>query len=110
MIAETDRLRLRAWQESDKAPFAAMNSDPRVMKYLGPPLTHEQSDEAIVRQTVLMDKGEPAFWAVERKSDSQFIGCIGVKIVTFDAPFAPCYEIGWRLGGRVMPPKGHMQH
>ena len=89
IIAETGRLILRAWQESDKEPFAAMNADPMVMRYLGASLSREQSDEAI---------GEPAFWAVERKEDNQFMGCIGVKHVNFDVAFAPCYEIGWRLG------------
>ena len=98
IIAETDRLCLRAWQESDKEPFAVMNADPMVMRYLGPPLSRQQSDEAIANQSKLMDKGEPAFWAVERRQDNHFMGCIGVKCVTFEAHFTPCYEIGWRLG------------
>ena len=79
IIAETDRLILRAWQDSDKEPFAAMNSEPMVMRYLGPPLSRQQSDEAIANQSKLMDKGEPAFWAVERRQDNHFMGCIGVK-------------------------------
>jgi len=98
IIAKTDRLILRAWQESDKEPFAAMNADPMVMRYLGPLLSREQSDEAIANQSKLMDKGEPAFWAMERRQDNHFMGCIGVKHVNFDVSFAPCYEIGWRLG------------
>ena len=97
IIAETDRLILRAWQERDNEPFAAMNADPMVMRYLGPPLSRQQSDEAIANQSKLMDKGEPAFWAVERRQDNHFMGCIGVKRVTFEAHFTPCYEIGWRL-------------
>ena len=98
IIAETDRLILRAWQESDKEPFAVMNADPKVMRFLGVPLSREQSDDAIANQVKLMEKGEPAFWAVERKQDNHFMGCIGVKHVNFEASFAPCYEIGWRLG------------
>ena len=97
IIAETDRLILRAWQESDKEPFAAMNADPMVMRYLGASLSRQQSDEAIANQSKLIDKGEPAFWAVERRQDNHFMGCIGVKRVTFEAHFTPCYEIGWRL-------------
>lgn len=98
IIAETDRLILRAWQERDNEPFAAMNADPMVMRYLGAPLSREQSDDAIANQAKLMDKGEPAFWAVQRKQDNDFMGFIGVKQVNFDASFTPCYEIGWRLG------------
>ena len=30
---ETDRLLLRYWQGSDLQPFAAMNADPKVMRY-----------------------------------------------------------------------------
>ena len=74
-----------------------MNADLRVMEFLGSPLTPEKSNAAVVAQNALMDKGEPAFWAAARKIDNQFIGMIGVKAVTFEAVFAPCYEIGWRL-------------
>jgi len=68
------------------------------MKYLGPALSRQASDAAIDRQLKLIEVGEPAFWAVERLSDKSFMGCIGVKRVTFEAAFTPCYEIGWRLG------------
>jgi len=97
MLIETDRIILRRWQDSDKAPFAQMNADPRVMEFLGSPLTPKKSNAAVEAQNALMDKGEPAFWAAARKIDNQFIGMIGVKAVTFAAAFAPCYEIGWRL-------------
>ncbi len=30
-MIETERLILRGWQESDRAPFAAMGQDPEVM-------------------------------------------------------------------------------
>lgn len=98
MLIETDRLRLRAWQEKDRASFAAMNSDSEVMRYLGPPMSRKKSDSAIDAQIALMENGEPAFWAAATMNDDMLIGCIGVKRVTFDAPFTPCYEIGWRLG------------
>jgi len=74
-----------------------MNKDVRVMKFLGPALPRRVSDATIDRQLQLMKAGEPAFWAAERLSDNVFMGCIGVKRVTFEAGFTPCYEIGWRL-------------
>lgn len=98
IITQTSRLCLRQWTESDKQPFAVMNRDKRVMKFLGPALSREASDATIARQVDLISAGEPAFWAVERLQDNLFIGCIGVKRVTFEANFTPCYEIGWRLG------------
>lgn len=98
MHVETYRLRLRGWFDRDRAPFLDMNTDPRVMKFLGPPLTRDQNDAVIDRQIALMTAGQPAFWAVERLFDAQFMGCIGVKKVNFQAAFTPAYEIGWRLG------------
>lgn len=97
ILVETDRIRLRRWEEKDKTPFAKLNADPAVMTYLGPPLTRAKSDAAIQAQLDLMDKGEPAFWAAALRENDAFIGCIGVKRVTFEAHFTPCYEIGWRL-------------
>jgi len=96
-MIESERLWLREWRQSDREPFAQMNKDLKVMKFLGPPRTREQSDAAVEAQIALMERGSPAFWAVERKQDAKFIGCIGVKTVKFEAPFTPCYEIGWRL-------------
>ena len=96
-LVETDRIRLRRWTDKDKEPFAKLNADPAVMTYLGPPMTRAKSDRAIEAQLELMDKGEPAFWAAAKTRDDRLIGCIGVKRVTFQAHFTPCYEIGWRL-------------
>lgn len=97
VICETERLRLRQWRDEDKAPFARMNQDLSVMKFLGPPLSRSASDAAIKDQLSLMSANEPAFWAVERLDDGQFMGCIGIKRVNFKAAFTPTYEIGWRL-------------
>jgi RimJ/RimL family protein N-acetyltransferase len=36
-------------------------------------------------------------WAAELRSTGDFTGFIGLNIPTFDAPFTPCVEIGWRL-------------
>jgi RimJ/RimL family protein N-acetyltransferase len=39
----TERLIMRGWRESDLAPWAAMNADPEVRRYVGPLLTFEQA-------------------------------------------------------------------
>jgi len=36
-------------------------------------------------------------WAVETRATGDFAGFIGLNIPTFEAPFTPCVEIGWRL-------------
>jgi hypothetical protein len=39
----TERLLMRSWRDSDLAPWATMNADPEVRRYLGPTLTYEQA-------------------------------------------------------------------
>lgn len=93
----TERLVLRAWRESDREPFAALNADAEVMELFPAPLTRAESD-------TLVDRIESAFaaqgwglWAVEVPGEADFIGFIGLAIPGFDAPFMPCVEVGWRL-------------
>lgn len=43
----TERLVLRSWRDSDRAPWAAMNADPEVREHLGELLTREQSDAVL---------------------------------------------------------------
>ena len=48
----TPRLLLRRWRDSDLAPFAVLNADPRVTAFLPQCLTRERSDAvAGARQT-----------------------------------------------------------
>jgi RimJ/RimL family protein N-acetyltransferase len=46
---ETERLRLRRWRSGDREPFAALNADPEVARYLPGPLTRAQSDRLVER-------------------------------------------------------------
>jgi RimJ/RimL family protein N-acetyltransferase len=96
-MIETDRLILRGWRDADRSPLAAINANPVVMEYLGPPNDRATSDAAIDRMIALADAGQPFFMAVERKSDKSLLGFIGLKQITFHAPFGPGDEIGWRL-------------
>ena len=45
----TERLWLRRWRASDRAPFAALNADPAVMQYFPASLSRAESDELIDR-------------------------------------------------------------
>ena len=36
-------------------------------------------------------------WAVEVIGQAPFIGFIGLAVPSFDAPFMPCVELGYRL-------------
>ena len=96
-MIETPRLMLRAFREEDRAPFAAINADPRVNEWLGGPISREQSDAMIDRINAHIGLHGFGFFAVERKADGKLIGMIGLQVVRDDLPPAPAVELGWRL-------------
>jgi RimJ/RimL family protein N-acetyltransferase len=94
---KTDRLLLRRWRESDRLPFQRMNSDPRVMEHFPAPLTAEESDALMARIVDHFDRHDFGVFAVELLESNAFAGFIGLAIPSFDAPFMPAVEVGWRL-------------
>jgi len=94
---ETDRLVLREWREEDRAPFAAMNADPRVAEFLSRPLDRAESDAFVDRIVNHWADDGHGLWAVERREDGRFIGFVGLAVPNFAAAFTPCVEVGWRL-------------
>ena len=100
----TERLALRRWRDSDRAPFAAMNADPEVMEHFPAALTREESDTMIER----IESGFAAhgfgLWAVEVAASGEFIGFTGLSVPGFGAHFTPAVEVGWRLS---RPSWGH---
>jgi len=94
---ETDRLILRRWRSSDLEPFARLHADPEVMSHFPRPLTREESDALVGRIETRFDERGYGLWAVERREDGAFLGFTGLAYQTFEAPFTPCVEVGWRL-------------
>ncbi len=94
---ESDRLGFRRWKEGDKAPFAHMNSKASVMKYFPNIPSPDQSAAMVDRIEGHFETHGYGLWAVELKETGDFIGFIGFQMASFDAPFTPCIEIGWRL-------------
>lgn len=94
---ETARLLLRRWRPGDRAPFARINADPRVMEFYPAPLNREQSDALIDRFESHFVQHGFGLWAAELLPTAQFIGYIGLSVPSFNAHFTPCVEIGWRL-------------
>ena len=93
----TPRLVLRSWRDEDEAPMLAMSTDPEVMRHFPQVMTPEEVSAFVVRQRSLLAAGEPGLYAVERRDDASFIGFVGLATQTFEAPFTPCVEVGWRL-------------
>jgi RimJ/RimL family protein N-acetyltransferase len=93
----TDRLVLRRWRASDRAPFAALNADPVVMEFMPTVLSREESDDFVDRIEATFDERGWGLWAVEVAADQTFTGYVGLWPADFDADFTPAVEIGWRL-------------
>lgn len=99
---ETDRLILRQWRDNDYPLFAQLNADPKVMRFFPSVLSMEQSNQVADRIRGLIDDNGWGFWAVELKSNGQFIGFVGLKHQPNnpEIPETPFVEIGWRLAAQ----------
>lgn len=94
---DTERLRLRCWQDDDRAAFAAMNADARVMEFFPSTLNREHSDAVVDRIQAHFTQRGWGLWAAELKATAQFIGFVGLNVPAAELPCSPCVEIGWRL-------------
>ncbi len=93
----TSRLLLRQWREEDLAPFAAMNTDPRVVESLYYALSRDESDAMVARIRAQFAERGYGLWAVEEIGGAPFIGTVGLSVPRIVLPFTPCVEVGWRL-------------
>lgn len=67
------------------------------MEYFLAPLSASESDALVDRISAHHEQYGFGFWAVELRATSAFIGFTGLAVPQWNAPFAPCVEIGWRL-------------
>lgn len=94
---ETERLRLRAWEDRDLDPYAALCADPEVMRFLGGPHTREQTVAAI---TMMRDRWTSqgfGLFCVAGREDDVCLGFTGLHVPDFLPEVLPAVEIGWRL-------------
>jgi RimJ/RimL family protein N-acetyltransferase len=95
-VINTERLKLRDWRDSDLAPWAAMNADPEVRRYLGPLLTFEQAEAWVLNYQDDLDRYGFGLWAVEVRASGEFIGFTGLGTVDEELPVAGT-EVSWAL-------------
>ena len=106
---ETERLRLRDWEEKDLLSFQKMNANPQVRRYFPSLLSYRRSELDMQRMDdILKEKGIGLF-AVELKETGAWLGYIGLNYLPKDSkyPFEnlPIYEIGdlsLKYGGMVL--------
>ena len=103
---------MRRWQAADRAPFAALNADPEVMRYFPAPLDRPASDALVDRIEELFQRQGFGLWALEVAapesastesaspgfpSPGEFIGFTGLNPMPAGVPGAGGMEVGWRL-------------
>src|ERR1022692_4109658 len=94
---ETERLIMRRWQESDRAPFAELNADPETMRFFPNLLDRAASDALIEMIETRFDRQGFGFWALEVAATGTFIGFTGLNPMPDRVPGAGGMEVGWRL-------------
>ncbi len=100
----TDRLALRRWRLGDGEPFAALNADPEVMRFIGTgavmdPARPGLSDELITRFEREWEERGFGLWALHARDDpdERLLGFCGLTVPMFLPSVLPAVEVGWRL-------------
>ena len=97
-VVATDRLLLRAWRAGDAALLDRHCNTPAVMRWLGGVQPLDKMVEVVERLGRWQAERGFSFWAVERKSDGEFLGFCGLKLADGEGSSVPgAMEVGWRL-------------
>lgn len=100
-IITTERLGLRLWKQSDYTPFTEMCADPEVMKHFPSVLKKDEANSLITRFNLHFEKEGYTYYAVDIletiSNPPVFIGFTGLMMQTYESPFTPNVDIGWRL-------------
>ena len=74
-----------------------MNADPLVMEHFPRVLSRDESDALADRIEAHFERHGFGLWATEVRGSAPFAGFVGLAVPSFEAPFTPCVEVGWRL-------------
>ena len=97
-MPETARLNLRRPRLDDAEPFAAVNADPEVARYVSAegPMSRAQSDLQLRKMIDHWDDHGFGLWMVELRATAEVIGFAGLDHPSLPA-LAHEVEVGWRL-------------
>ena len=94
VVLMTPRLVLRTFRENDLPMYAALNADPEVTRWLGGPMSRQDSDDIAAWAQECVERDGFGLIAVERKTDSAFIGMCGLH---HQMSYPDDVEVAWRL-------------
>jgi RimJ/RimL family protein N-acetyltransferase len=93
----TERLIMRRWRDSDRAPFAALNGDAETMQFFPSTMDRAASDGFVDRIEARFERQGFGLWALEVAATGRFIGYTGLNPMPDGVPGAGGMEVGWRL-------------
>jgi RimJ/RimL family protein N-acetyltransferase len=99
-MPDTERLHLRRWRTTDREPFAALNADPEVVRYIGDgsPMTRAESDDLLNAIDAHWAQHGFGLWCAAPREDPQAcLGFVGLAVPSFLPSVMPAVEVGWRL-------------
>lgn len=94
---QTSRLLMRRWQDSDLAPFAALNGDAETMRFFPATLDRAASDAFVAVIEARFEQQGYGLWALELTPTGEFIGYTGLNPMPDGVPGAGGMEVGWRV-------------
>lgn len=101
VFLETQRLKLRSWEEKDLLPFQKMNANRQVRRFFPSILSYRRSELDMQAMQKNIEQDHIGLFAVELKESGEWIGFIGLNHIPKKSHYAfkelPFYEIGWRL-------------
>lgn len=99
VLFETERLIIRNWRETDKAPFAKLSADPTIREFFPDLLSQQRAYELVDEDREIVAKNKYGWCAAELKETGEFIGMFGLTTFSDILPFyAPgLFELGWYL-------------
>jgi RimJ/RimL family protein N-acetyltransferase len=97
-VIDTPRLHLRTWSEGDFERFAAIHSDPEVMRFYANnrPFTREEARAAFNSILDHWNHYGYGLWVAEERATGEMIGRIGLTNQV-DFPSPSKVEVGWML-------------
>ena len=93
----SERIGFRPWTEQDENNLFLLCSNKEVMRYFDKCLTKKTNRVFLDRLLSRYEEVGLTYYAVELLGTQRFIGMIGLAPQTYEAPFNPSVDMGWRL-------------